>query len=66
MSEDKGSLLWDYFLSEYERDLLRLPFAEAVQKYNGVSREQLTADLHELTQNQEQFRISNRQIEQPD
>ena len=48
MDDKKEPLPWDYFLTNYEKDLLRLPMEEAIRKYPGVSREQITKDFQEL------------------
>jgi len=61
MDDKSEPLPWDYFLSEYERDLLRIPIEEAMRKYPGISREQMTDDLRELVQNHEQFMINSGQ-----
>lgn len=45
---------WDYFLANYERDLLRLPFEEALRKYPQLTREQVQSDLAELLKNNEE------------
>jgi hypothetical protein len=61
MEDRNESLPWDYFLTNYERDLLNLHLEDAVRKYPEVSRQQIATDLEELIRNQEQFSINNRQ-----
>jgi hypothetical protein len=56
--EDKSEIVpWDYFLTNYERDLLRLPVDETWRKYPGLSREQVESDLLELQKNQTVFKL---------
>lgn len=52
---------WDYFLTNYERDLLRLPFEEALRKYPGLTRERVESDFTELQKTQPFFVQANGQ-----
>lgn len=48
--DDNEPLLWDYFLTEYERDLFRLTIDQVVLIYPLINREQIRADALELRQ----------------
>lgn len=48
MDDKNEPLPWDYFLTNYERDLLQLPLEEALRKYPGLTRGQIESDLAEL------------------
>jgi hypothetical protein len=52
MDDKSKPLPWDYFLTNYERDLLRLPLEDAMRKYPEIERERVEADLIELKNNQ--------------
>ena len=52
---------WDYFLTNYERDLLRLPFEKALRKYPGLTRERVESDITELQKSQASFVQANGQ-----
>ncbi|PIU01236.1 MAG: hypothetical protein COT74_01650 [Bdellovibrionales bacterium CG10_big_fil_rev_8_21_14_0_10_45_34] len=50
--EEKFKLLpWDYFLSDYERDLLKMPIQDLVIKYPRISQEQIEAELITIRDN---------------
>lgn len=66
MADENEPLPWDYFLTDYERDLLRLPIEDALRKYPGISRGQMESDVRKLTANQERFMINNGLNERPD
>lgn len=57
----KTPLSWDYFLTDYERDLLRLPIQEPLRKYPGIGREQMESDLVKIQDNQALFEQENGQ-----
>lgn len=61
MDSKKEPLPWDYFLTNYERDLLRLPIEEAMRKYPKISREQMESDLVKIQENQASFERGNGQ-----
>lgn len=61
MTDENEPLPWDYFLTDYERDLLRLPLENAMQKYPGVGREQMESDLAKLREMQASFERENGQ-----
>lgn len=46
--DEPEELPWDYFLTDYERDLLALTLEEALTKYSRVSKAQVMADLDYL------------------
>lgn len=48
MDDKNKPLPWDYFLTNYEKDLLQLPMEEVIRKYSRISREQITKDFQEL------------------
>lgn len=48
MADEDEPLPWDYFLTDYERDLLQLPIEDVVLKYLNLSIEQVQADRVEL------------------
>lgn len=48
--DDNEPLPWDYFLTDYERDLLRLTIDQVVLIYPRMNREQIRADALELRQ----------------
>ncbi|MFZ3229893.1 MAG: hypothetical protein WA160_06800 [Pseudobdellovibrio sp.] len=52
MDDRNEPVEWDYFLTNYERDLLSLSFEETILKYSGISREQMIIDLQDLLKNQ--------------
>lgn len=66
MADENEPLPWDYFLTDYERDLLRLPIEDALRKYPSIAREQMESDLRKLTANQDRFMVNNGQNERPD
>lgn len=55
MADENEKLPWDYFLTEYERDLLRLLIEDALRKYPSNSREQMESDLGKILENQARF-----------
>ena len=59
MAYKSEPLPWDYFLTNYERDLLRLPLEDAMRKYPGVGREQMESDLAKLREMQVSFEQEN-------
>lgn len=61
MADENGPLPWDYFLTAYERDLLRLPNEDAMQKYPGISRQQMESDLAKMREMQASFERENGQ-----
>lgn len=61
MADENELLPWDYFLTDYERDLLRLPIEDALRKYPSISREQMESDLAKIQENQAHFEQCNRQ-----
>ncbi len=61
MADENEPLLWDYFLTNYERDLLRMPLEDAMQKYPGIGREQMESDLAKMREMQASFELENRQ-----
>lgn len=48
MNDKKENLPWDYFLTNYEKDLLLLSMENVIKKYPGLTREQIALDLDEL------------------
>lgn len=48
MADKNEPLPWDYFLTNYERDLILLPLEEAGLKYPLVSKKQLLDDIRAL------------------
>lgn len=61
MADENELLPWDYFLTAYERDLLRLPIEDALRKYPRISREQMESDLAKIQENQALFEQENGQ-----
>lgn len=61
MGNKSEILPWDYFLTTYERDLLQLPFEEALRKYPRLTREQALSDLIELQDSQDRIKQVNGQ-----
>lgn len=61
MADENESLPWDYFLPDYERDLLRMPIEDALRKYPSTSREQMESDLVKIQENQAHFMLANGQ-----
>lgn len=61
MADENEKLPWDYFLTEYERDLLRLLIEDALRKYPSISREQMESDLGKILENQARFEQNNGQ-----
>ncbi|GEM_PF-7128248 len=61
MADENEPLPWDYFLTDYERDLLRLPIEDALRKYPRISREKMESDLVKLQENQDRFEEENGQ-----
>lgn len=61
MTDENEPLLWDYFLTDYERDLLRLPIEHAPRKYPKILREQMESDLVKIQENQAGFEQDNGQ-----
>lgn len=59
MADENEPLPWDYFLTDYERDLLRLPIEDALRKYPGIGREQMESDLGKIQENQARFEQDN-------
>lgn len=55
MSDKSKPAPWDYFLTNYERDLLLLTPAEAVRKYPQISPWQLVADRELIRRSQGEF-----------
>lgn len=55
MDDKNEPLPWDYFLTDYERDLLRLPIEAAMRKYPAITREQVESDLAKIQENQACF-----------
>ncbi len=50
MSDNCEILPWDYFLTNYERDLLQLTIEDAIQKYPNISPKQIDSDLIQLVE----------------
>lgn len=46
--EEPEKLPWDYFLTQYERDLLTLTVEAMLKKYPLISKNEVVADLAEL------------------
>lgn len=61
MDDENEQLPWDYFLTDYERDLLRLPIEDALRKYPRISREQAEVDLGKIQEMQASFERENGQ-----
>ena len=61
MADENEPLPWDYFLTEYERDLLRLTLEDAMQKHPGIRREQMESDLAKMREMQASFEQENGQ-----
>lgn len=61
MADENEPLPWDYFLTDYERDLLRLPIEDALRKYPHIRREQMESDLVKIQENQARFEQDNGQ-----
>ena len=61
MADENEPLPWDYFLTDYERDLLRLPIEDALRKYPDIRREQMESDLVKIQENQAHFEEENGQ-----
>jgi hypothetical protein len=61
MADENEPLPWDYFLTDYERDLLRLPMKDALQKHPSINREQMESDLVKIKENQVRFEQNNGQ-----
>jgi len=61
MSDSCETLPWDYFLTDYERDLLQLTNEEAMQKYPKISQDQLLADQAKIREMQADFEVGNGQ-----
>ncbi|MEN0059720.1 MAG: hypothetical protein AAGB31_12850 [Bdellovibrio sp.] len=61
MADENEPLPWDYFLTDYERDLLRLPIEDALRKHPSISREQMESDLVKIQENQARFEQDNGQ-----
>jgi len=61
MADENEPLPWDYFLTDYERDLLRLPIKDALRKYPGIGRGQMESDLVKIQENQAYFEQDNGQ-----
>jgi len=61
MADENEPLPWDYFLTDYERDLLQLPLEDAMQKHPGISREQMESDLAKMREMQASFERENGQ-----
>jgi hypothetical protein len=53
MDDKNEQLPWDYFLTNYEKDLLQLPIEETLRKYPRVSREQIVSDMTEIQETME-------------
>lgn len=61
MADENEPLPRDYFLTDYERDLLRLPIEDALRKYPNIRREQMESDLVKIQENQALFEQENGQ-----
>lgn len=61
MADENEPLPWDYFLTDYERDLLQLLIEDALQKYPEIGREQMESDLAKIQENQAHFEQDNGQ-----
>jgi hypothetical protein len=61
MAYEGEKLPWDYFLTEYERDLLQLLIEDAMRKYPSISQEQMESDLIRIQENQATFEQDNGQ-----
>lgn len=61
MGDDHEALPWDYFLTNYERDLLKLTIEDAMQKYLNISQDQLLADQAKIRKMQADFEVGNGQ-----
>ncbi len=61
MDDKDEPLPWDYFLTDYERDLLRLPIEDAMRKYPAIGREQMESDLAKIQEMQASFEQENGQ-----
>ena len=51
--KEPEKLPWDYFLTNYERDLLKLALEEVLKKYNLISQAEVMADLENLKRSTE-------------
>lgn len=61
MADENEPLPWDYFLTDYERDLLQMPLEDAMQKYPGINREQMESDLAKMREMRASFERENGQ-----
>lgn len=61
MGDDHEALPWDYFLTNYERDLIKLTIEDAMQKYLNISQDQLLADQAKIREMQADFEVGNGQ-----
>ena len=55
MNDNVEALPWDYFLTNYERDLLNLTTEDALSKYPEMSRSDLEKQKAILQENQAVF-----------
>ena len=55
MDDKNEPLPWNYFLTNYEKDLLQLPIEETLRKYPGLTRERVESDLAEIQKSQASF-----------
>ena len=53
--EEPEPLPWDYFLTDYERDLLTLTFEEMVRKSPDKTQDEIVIDLKRIRANQSAF-----------
>lgn len=61
MADEEKSIPCGYFLTDYERDLLRLPIEDALWKYLRITCEQMEFDLVKIQDNQASFVQDNGQ-----
>jgi hypothetical protein len=53
--DEPVKLPWDYFLTEYERDLLKIPLEDLITKYPNRGHDVLSTDRHLMAENQTIF-----------
>lgn len=61
MDDKNEPLPWDYFLTDYEKDLLHLPLKDAMRKYPEINGKQLEADVAAIRASQAGFEQVNGQ-----
>lgn len=60
MADENEPLPWDYFLTDYERDLITRPLSHLIRKYPNMSQHQFFADCIELDRNMRIIRQADR------